>query len=218
MKRTQSPGFHEAPVKHQKTDPDQQISNFPSSLNAPVSPPRRRSTIDKGRKQSNSAIRIEDERKGSVITAKQHDDDGPSLADVEAGQVQVSDPLSLFSSRLAQAAAVRSAVPHHPQLSIPDWVDLYLRNQHPHGHHFVIHQHDHPVAGPHYDLRLQFSESSSLSWAIMYGLPGNPNSRKLNRNATETRVHCLWVCSLLYAALLLHIRGSIVFDFSICAG
>jgi len=57
----------------------------------------------------------------------------------------------------------------------------------------VVHQHDHPVAGPHYDLRLQFSESSSLSWAIMYGLPGNPNSRRINRNATETRVHCVWV-------------------------
>ncbi|KAK7885711.1 hypothetical protein LTR67_010063 [Exophiala xenobiotica] len=26
----------------------------------------------------------------------------------------------------------------------------------------------------------------------MYGLPGDPNSRKLNRNATETRVHNLW--------------------------
>jgi tRNA G46 methylase TrmB len=27
----------------------------------------------------------------------------------------------------------------------------------------------------------------------MYGLPGDPNSRRLNRNATETRVHNLWV-------------------------
>lgn len=26
----------------------------------------------------------------------------------------------------------------------------------------------------------------------MYGLPGDPNSRRLNRNATETRVHNLW--------------------------
>ena len=50
------------------------------------------------------------------------------------------------------------------------------------------------VIGVHYDLRLQISESSSISFAIMYGLPGNPNSRRLNRNATETRVHNLWVC------------------------
>ncbi|RJE17454.1 hypothetical protein PHISCL_10209, partial [Aspergillus sclerotialis] len=26
----------------------------------------------------------------------------------------------------------------------------------------------------------------------MYGLPGNPNSQRLNRNAVETRVHCFW--------------------------
>ncbi|KAM5355423.1 hypothetical protein ACJ41O_002069 [Fusarium nematophilum] len=61
-----------------------------------------------------------------------------------------------------------------------------------HGAHFVIHQHDHPVAGTHYDLRLQINETSSASWAIMYGPPGDPNSARLNRNATETRIHCLW--------------------------
>jgi hypothetical protein len=31
----------------------------------------------------------------------------------------------------------------------------------------------------------------------MYGLPGDPNSKRLNRNATETRIHCLWVSSFL---------------------
>jgi hypothetical protein len=61
------------------------------------------------------------------------------------------------------------------------------------GAHFIIHQHDHPIAGTHYDLRLQINETSSVSWAIMYGLPGDPNSFRLNRNATETRIHCLWV-------------------------
>ncbi|KAM0556774.1 hypothetical protein ACHAPJ_005834 [Fusarium lateritium] len=44
----------------------------------------------------------------------------------------------------------------------------------------------------HYDLRLQINETSSASWAIMYGLPGDPNSVRLNRNAAETRIHCLW--------------------------
>ncbi|KKA22584.1 hypothetical protein T310_3375 [Rasamsonia emersonii CBS 393.64] len=185
MKRSQPSGFHESTVKHQKTDPEQ-TSNLPSSLHAPVSPPRRRAATDRSRKDNDNDNH---QSKTAII---QVEDDGPSLAAVEAGQVQVSDPLALFSSRLAQAAAARAAVPDHPQLSIPEWVELYRRNQHPHGRHFVIHQHDHPVAGPHYDLRLQFSETSSLSWAIMYGLPGNPNSRRLNRNATETRVHCLW--------------------------
>ena len=79
-------------------------------------------------------------------------------------------------------------------LSASAFKDLYERNQHKNGRHFVIHQHDHPVAGVHYDLRLQINETSSISWAIMYGLPGNCNSRRLNRNATETRVHNIWVC------------------------
>lgn len=32
----------------------------------------------------------------------------------------------------------------------------------------------------------------SISFANMYSLPGDPDSRRLNRNAVETRVHCLW--------------------------
>lgn len=43
------------------------------------------------------------------------------------------------------------------------------------------------------DLRLQFSESSSISFAIPYGLPGNPNSQRQGRMAIETRVHNVWV-------------------------
>ena len=44
----------------------------------------------------------------------------------------------------------------------------------------------------HYDLRLQFSQTSTISFAIPYGLPGNPNSIRPNRIAIETRVHNLW--------------------------
>ncbi|KAL6716632.1 hypothetical protein ACLMJK_006200 [Lecanora helva] len=110
----------------------------------------------------------------------------PNLTAIEAGQAKIQDHLDFFSTHL-----FRYAKPKAP-LSNPDFRALYSRNQHPHGRHFVIHQHDHPVAGVHYDLRLQINETSSISWAIMYGLPGNPNSRRLNRNATETRVHNIW--------------------------
>ncbi|KAI4211294.1 MAG: hypothetical protein L6R36_009507, partial [Xanthoria steineri] len=113
----------------------------------------------------------------------------PTPASIEAGEIQIQDHLSYFSNHLARA--VRPENPG-PRLSTPDFVTLYQRNYHPQGRHFVVHQHDHPIAGVHYDLRLQISETSSISFAIMYGLPGNPNSRRLNRNATETRVHCLW--------------------------
>lgn len=114
----------------------------------------------------------------------------PSLADIEVGEAKIKDHLKFISEHLARVT--RSSAPG-PCLSNAEFVDIYQRNQHNHGHHFVVHQHDHPVAGVHYDLRLQISKSSSISFAIMYGLPGNPNSTRLSRNATETRVHNIWV-------------------------
>lgn len=89
----------------------------------------------------------------------------------------------------------------HPRLPVPAYAALYARHsRRADGAHFVVTQHDHPVAGPHYDLRLQIGPASSCSWAVMYGLPGDPNARGRAaragagalRNATETRVHCLW--------------------------
>lgn len=115
----------------------------------------------------------------------------PTTAQVEAGLEDVVDHVEFFSQKLASCTLPAS---QSPRLSHTNWLDLYSRNQSSSGHHFVIHQHDHPIAGTHYDLRLQINDSSSISFAIMYGLPGDPNSRRLNRNATETRVHW-YVCS-----------------------
>lgn len=122
-----------------------------------------------------------------------HNQQAQELASIEAGEVEVTDHLGIFSAKLSQHTRPPNNSQPTPRLKTDDFVDLYRRNSHSTGHHFVIHQHDHPIAGPHYDLRLQFSETSSVSWSIMYGLPGDPNSEKLNRNATETRIHCLWV-------------------------
>lgn len=117
-----------------------------------------------------------------------------STAAIESGAVIVQDHLSRFSELLEKASIPFSKTPELPRLSIPDYRKLYESNAgSQHGAHFVIHQHDHPIAGTHYDLRLQINETSSVSWAIMYGMPGNPNSTRLNRNATETRIHSLWV-------------------------
>ncbi|KAL4910999.1 hypothetical protein BDW74DRAFT_172453 [Aspergillus multicolor] len=122
-----------------------------------------------------------------------------SLAALEAGKEDAQNAVERISARLRNSVYTPDRnntpplIPNQLDLiPIDDWKSLYTRNCHPTGRHFVIHQHDHPIAGPHYDLRLQFSESSSLSWSVMYGLPGDPNSRRLNRNATETRVHALW--------------------------
>ncbi|TQV98681.1 hypothetical protein V2A60_007610 [Cordyceps javanica] len=117
----------------------------------------------------------------------------PTAAAVESGAAVVHDHLNHFSEHLAQFVTGNTADVCQPRLSIDEYAALYSANAASElGAHFVIHQHDHPVAGTHYDLRLQINETSSVSWAIMYGLPGDPNSVRLNRNATETRIHSLW--------------------------
>lgn len=127
---------------------------------------------------------------------------GPSAsALIENNTVKITDHLAWFSKLLAKAI-LEPFPAGQPLLTIPAYQSLYNRSfQSPAGAHFVVTQHDHPVAGPHYDLRLQINGDSSCSWAIMYGLPGDPNSRGRTgratgagvlRNATETRVHCLW--------------------------
>ncbi|KAF3073589.1 hypothetical protein CFAM422_003938 [Trichoderma lentiforme] len=118
-----------------------------------------------------------------------------TTAEIESGAVEIPDHLARFSSTLSSHLRPTSA--GVPRLSIPSYSHLYQSCQgSPRGAHFVVHQHDHPVAGPHYDLRLQINETSSVSWAIMYGLPGDANSSRQSRNATETRIHCLWaICT-----------------------
>jgi len=114
---------------------------------------------------------------------------GPSLAAIEAGRTEIRNHLDYFAQHFLQVLRTRPG----PRISIKEFEALYQRNEHKHGHHFVIHQHDHPISGVHYDLRLQFSETSTISFAIPYGMPGNPNSSRPNRMAIETRVHNLWV-------------------------
>jgi len=117
----------------------------------------------------------------------------PKAAAIESGEISIDDHTSHFSNLLTKAtlSPFPSDTPHLP---VERYQKLYETNAAKlAGAHFIIHQHDHPIAGTHYDLRLQINETSSVSWAIMYGPPGDPNSFKLNRNATETRIHCLWV-------------------------
>lgn len=68
---------------------------------------------------------------------------GPSLAAIEAGQAKVQDHLAYFASHLSNA--IRPGA--QPEIPISDFQDLYQRNNHRHGRHFVIHQHDHPISG-----------------------------------------------------------------------
>ena len=164
MKRTRSSEFVENPfVKKKNRDWEVKIPSYSVRASPPPTPKRKRADYT-----------------GADI-------EHPSTAAVEAGKAEVRDHLAYFFEKLSQAIK-----PNAP-LALEDWAKLYQRNQHSQGRHFVIHQHDHPIAGTHYDLRLQINRTSSVSWAIMYGLPGDPNSRRLTRNATETRVHNVWV-------------------------
>ncbi|KAK5092490.1 hypothetical protein LTR70_005452 [Exophiala xenobiotica] len=125
-------------------------------------------------------------RRGDVC-----EEEKSATAAVEAGEKNVADQLTFWSTH--SLAALRPQTPGVPRLNHREWIELYERNAGSlKGCHYVVHQHDHPIAGTHYDLRLQCNPTSSISFAIMYGLPGDPNSRRVNRNATETRVHCLW--------------------------
>ncbi|KAI9810176.1 MAG: hypothetical protein M1827_006622 [Pycnora praestabilis] len=178
MKRSLSPNFTANPLIKRKNR-DWEVSP-PTSLAAPVSPPRSKPS----KKDIQADVQPVHERPPELL---HH---ASNLAAIEAGEARIRDHLAFFSEYLKKVT--KAPLPQHQRLRHEDFVDLYSRNQYEHGHHFVVHQHDHPVAGVHYDLRLQFSESSSISFAIMYGLPGHPNGKRLNRNASETRVHNLW--------------------------
>jgi hypothetical protein len=174
---------------------DSEVENEPTrhldSLQRQVSPPptkaRKKESHQSSLKASNSGIDVE---VGSKFGKALLNEPQVKTAAVEAGRVDVEDHVSFFSEKLL--AARRLSELGRPQLDHTQWLNLYQCNLTDEGHHFVVHQHDHPVAGTHYDLRLQINATSSISFAIMYGLPGDPNSKRLNRNATETRVHCLW--------------------------
>lgn len=162
------------------------MSSAPSSLKRTISPPSQRQSRKKA--CSDSADASGD--KPDLTDASHVRHDKPNLAAVEAGLVKIDNHLSYFTLEFQRRQ--RPIIKSRPRISISDFAALYTRNSHPKGCHFVIHQHDHPIAGVHYDLRLQFSATSTISFSIPYGLPGNPDSKRLHRLAVETRVHTLW--------------------------
>ncbi|RYP61248.1 hypothetical protein DL769_007789 [Monosporascus sp. CRB-8-3] len=106
-----------------------------------------------------------DDQQGAA-DSRAEEEESPSAAAVEAGEAHVDDHLGYFSRILTKAtlSPFPSNVPH---LSVERYRKLYTANfGSPKGAHFIVHQHDHPIAGTHYDLRLQINETSSASWAI----------------------------------------------------
>ncbi|KAL2352950.1 DNA polymerase ligase-domain-containing protein [Cryomyces antarcticus] len=159
----------------------------PVSFKRPISPP---ASISRKKQRLVSSRENEQSTSNRDHDAPTSNNQGPTLAAVEAGEAQIRDHLAYFVRHLKKVS--RSGIAGTPRLPIEGFRNLYQQNMHSHGHHFVVHQHDHPISGVHYDLRLQVSESSSISFAIPYGLPGNPNSVRSLRMAIETRVHNVW--------------------------
>lgn len=135
------------------------------------------------------------------------DDDGDDAAEGQAAlpppdeAVKVDqEHVGAWTARLAAGALIPFPA-GAPRLPIAAYRGLYEANAgRAAGAHFVVTQHNHPIAGTHYDLRLQINATSSASWALMYGLPGAPNGARQGRMAVETRVHCLWVRFCLFGS------------------
>jgi hypothetical protein len=115
---------------------------MPSTLTRDISPPPTRKL------SGTRSPAVENTIKGTQAT-NEHEQrktpDGPSLAVIEAGQAQIRDHLAYFSQHFRLTSRkTPSTLPH---ITLDEFQDLYSRNQHPHGRHFVIHQHDHPISG-----------------------------------------------------------------------
>lgn len=114
----------------------------PASLARDISPsPTRKSP--RSRTENQKYAHASEQEKPVKATTK--DDREPGLAAVEAGKTQVKDHLSYFSHHLYRAS--RQTPSQFPRISPECFQNLYKRNQHAQGRHFVIHQHDHPISG-----------------------------------------------------------------------
>lgn len=106
-----------------------------------ISPPplRRQSAIRSDETTSNHQ-KVSADEAGVKLSGHQ-----PSIAAVEAGRAVVLDHLDYFSAHLQTVQQPFDGT--QSRISIDAFRDLYARNQHPAGRHFVVHQHDHPIAG-----------------------------------------------------------------------
>ena len=115
---------------------------LPNSLARNISPPPTRKPPD-SRSSTNKTNPTEEQVEAE--REKHTKSENSRLAAIEAGEAQVRDHLEYFSHHLRLTS--RDTQPDMPRITIDDFQDLYRRNHHPNGCHFVIHQHDHPISG-----------------------------------------------------------------------
>lgn len=108
------------------------------SLSRDISPPPSRRSAAVTKRDSTS-------KDDNAVKKNELVDSAPTLAAIEAGEVAIRYHLEYFSKHLSSVA--RSSISRQPRMSMEDFQQLYRRNQHANGRHFVVHQHDHPVSG-----------------------------------------------------------------------
>lgn len=115
----------------------------PFTLSRDISPPPRRKT-------SNSLVIKDITEPTQKLEARNghsaHETDrepDPTLAAIEAGHAQIRNHLEFFAKDFRETLRPDTS----PRLTIHNFEILCKRNQHSHGRHFVVHQHDHPISG-----------------------------------------------------------------------
>lgn len=117
----------------------------PTTRLASISPPpSRRRKISNAPNSSNidAPVTLSHPSKRNLKFRDDEDNDIVKLADIEAVEVSIDDHVEYFSRRLSRVVNGRGAL-----LGFGKWRELYERNLHERGRHFVVHQHDHPIAG-----------------------------------------------------------------------
>lgn len=114
-----------------------------STLSRDISPPPRRKSSNE-QDFHGGAEQAQEYDAGDIrIVGLPASHAAPTLAAIEAGEAQIRDHLAYFAKHLG--AAIRPS--SKPAITIDEFEELYKRNQHRHGRHFVVHQHDHPISG-----------------------------------------------------------------------
>ncbi|KAF8472722.1 DNA polymerase ligase-domain-containing protein [Kalaharituber pfeilii] len=164
------------------------------SLQAPISPPLR--AVDRKAPSKKLRIQTENDEEDSLQQRSYESPLAPVPRSKVIDPIDEPDPVHALAKYLSSLERYcLSFTPlgeSTPRISVDAFTELFYNNLNSRGHHYVIHQHDHPQAGLHYDLRLQFSETSTVSWAVPKGLPCNGDSKTKRRLAVETRVHPYW--------------------------
>lgn len=110
----------------------------PASLEREISPPVKKRCLKLG-----NGTEVDQPAQHPSSAPEQREKLTPAA--IEAGEHVIDDHLEYFCEHFSVIA--RSQSPGICRLGITAFRQLYERNLHGQGKHFVVHQHDHPISG-----------------------------------------------------------------------